>query len=1077
MAEGDAPKLGFEVDTSGLTKAQSELAKTEKATDDVGYSFEQLDKKTAELKQRLEALNASLQGPIRSGAELDAKMALVHKAFNEGTISAQKQEQVMKVLQDSFKETSERAQALAHLIGQDIGSGLAGSFGVLGVSMQKATQYAVTLVGPAGVLITGAVAATAAYWKLNEVLARHTDQVVTWQQKLTYAIGTQVQAVDTFNDLEKAAQRTAVPMGVLVDNYAKLSAAGRTVGASRQEMAQFVELISKIGQVSGATPGETSSGVFMLARMMAQGNIEGRALYSMLTHFPGLVTEIAKGLGVSVEQLKLMGQNGELSGKKLFDALLSRKPDVEKMFEEMPEKFQDATVKMSNAWDSMLASMGRKMRSQEVAGGPAKLLTELFTTVGHAVESDPVRRFQNAQQAYITNTANVNAIAAATGAPESERLRMIAYFADALKQAYKEALPFMAGLSGADAASAAANARAPTMRALDVIAERDTLGRQRERLGAEIVTLQGGLGAATPQEAARIQGQIDALKIQLERSGSAFERLARKTQEMTDDMAAYGGTTASMSLGAEARGIYEQSANQNRAVSMGSVVGELLKQRAMTGMADAGNLENQARGIAGRRGAVGASRSEAIAIQAEQATYDWAAQQGLWGRFTNEVVKAMNARIAALVKVSEEEDKTALAESTYRGKIEAANQPGMIAAIGAGGAAERRQAALNAAAQAEQKLPGSGALSMAAFERQEEIRRARSGASLDESLRYQSLQLAAGGNPGALRQAAIEQRIYQAGREGTGGEDKIRAEEANKVRLELAAQSDEMRQQALAARTLAQVVGQNREQEAITTALLEKQRQLRAMNVDIGSEEYDQALKETETLARANFFLAERRREVEALGKVWDVAAEGIQNAITDAFFTSFKKGETVARRFALSLSDMFRRIASELLSATVISPVSNALRNQGFGGLMGLFGLGGGNALGYGTAGTEAATALVPDLAGGMVGVIHQGGVVGESVTPMRMASPGLFYGAPRLHRGLGPNEFPAILERGETVTPKGQRSGGDFNVTNIITVQSTGDAQKDGDVVAAKVSEAMRVVARTVITDELRPGGVLAK
>ena len=51
---------------------------------------------------------------------------------------------------------------------------------------------------------------------------------------------------------------------------------------------------------------------------------------------------------------------------------------------------------------------------------------------------------------------------------------------------------------------------------------------------------------------------------------------------------------------------------------------------------------------------------------------------------------------------------------------------------------------------------------------------------------------------------------------------------------------------------------------------------------------------------------------------------------------------------------------------------------------------------------------------------VFHAGGVVGVSSAPSRQVPSYLFALAPRLHSGLMPDEFPAILERGETVLPK---------------------------------------------------------
>ena len=67
---------------------------------------------------------------------------------------------------------------------------------------------------------------------------------------------------------------------------------------------------------------------------------------------------------------------------------------------------------------------------------------------------------------------------------------------------------------------------------------------------------------------------------------------------------------------------------------------------------------------------------------------------------------------------------------------------------------------------------------------------------------------------------------------------------------------------------------------------------------------------------------------------------------------------------------------------------------------------------------------------------VAHSGMPPGGQPASSRMVSPALFLGAPRLHDGLRPDEFPAILQKGEGVTPKGHR-GGD-GTTVYMTVQA---------------------------------------
>ncbi len=80
----------------------------------------------------------------------------------------------------------------------------------------------------------------------------------------------------------------------------------------------------------------------------------------------------------------------------------------------------------------------------------------------------------------------------------------------------------------------------------------------------------------------------------------------------------------------------------------------------------------------------------------------------------------------------------------------------------------------------------------------------------------------------------------------------------------------------------------------------------------------------------------------------------------------------------------------------------------------------------------------------GGMFGVpvMHGGGIVGETASPTRHVSPSIFATAPRLHQGLAADEYPAILQKGEAVIPRGASSGAaspnvTFNVTNQTGAQ----------------------------------------
>jgi hypothetical protein len=128
-------------------------------------------------------------------------------------------------------------------------------------------------------------------------------------------------------------------------------------------------------------------------------------------------------------------------------------------------------------------------------------------------------------------------------------------------------------------------------------------------------------------------------------------------------------------------------------------------------------------------------------------------------------------------------------------------------------------------------------------------------------------------------------------------------------------------------------------------------------------------------------------------------------------------------------------------------------------------------NALQGLTQGTRFAQAL-SNLT--RVPVLHSGGVVGRGGVPRRAVDPSLFVKARRYHTGgmvgLGANEVPAILQRGEEVLtrndPRHAANGGGggsapikvINTIDSASVVREGLASKSGERVVLNIIQANR-------------------
>lgn len=124
------------------------------------------------------------------------------------------------------------------------------------------------------------------------------------------------------------------------------------------------------------------------------------------------------------------------------------------------------------------------------------------------------------------------------------------------------------------------------------------------------------------------------------------------------------------------------------------------------------------------------------------------------------------------------------------------------------------------------------------------------------------------------------------------------------------------------------------------------------------------------------------------------------------------------AMRGETSFRDMIDAMIRDLLRMAAYQNITGPL----FGGISGAIG----NLFGGGTTGLHIG-------AGGTTAFgMHGGGIAGQDSSFTRTLPGGLFSHAPRLHSGLMPDEFPAILQKGEAVIPKDAVGGGagDTNV-----------------------------------------------
>ncbi len=188
-----------------------------------------------------------------------------------------------------------------------------------------------------------------------------------------------------------------------------------------------------------------------------------------------------------------------------------------------------------------------------------------------------------------------------------------------------------------------------------------------------------------------------------------------------------------------------------------------------------------------------------------------------------------------------------------------------------------------------------------------------------------------------------------------------------------------------------------------------------------------------------------------ALGRYADEATNAAKNServfgnaatkIEDTLVDMVSTGEFSMKK----LGDLVQSIEQDILRSFIRENITGPIA----GGLSSLLGGGGG------TGGSSSGGGIFGSL---FSSIFHDGGVVGESFAPSRMMPAHVFATAPRFHNGLMPDEFPAILQKGETVIPKNKKVGGTNVTFNISTPNAQSFMESRGQIMAKFAGEMQR-------------------
>lgn len=206
-----------------------------------------------------------------------------------------------------------------------------------------------------GVLIglAGPLAAAFSVQKIAAAAQQYAD-LTNRLRLVTYGTAQLAQAQ---NDVLRVAQASRQSLESTSTIYQRIAQNGRALGLSFADVAKVTETVAKSVAMSGASAASADAALVQFGQALASGVLRGEELNSILEQTPALAQTIARGLGVTVGQLRAMGAEGQLTSDKVIKAIENQKDAVDKLAASMQVTVSQAMTAFTNSLTTTIGKL------------------------------------------------------------------------------------------------------------------------------------------------------------------------------------------------------------------------------------------------------------------------------------------------------------------------------------------------------------------------------------------------------------------------------------------------------------------------------------------------------------------------------------------------------------------------------------------------------------------------------------------------------------------------------------------------------------------------------------------------
>ena len=156
------------------------------------------------------------------------------------------------------------------------------------------------------------------------------------KDRVNAVVGDTYKAAAAFKRLEAISGKTGASLEVTAGGFQKLLFAKETVHGTDEEMIRLTQSFAELGMISGTSTEALNSSMLQFSQGLISGTFQAQEFQSVLEGVPAITSEIAAGMGITVQQLIAMKKEGMLLSEDVFRALVARADEISEKAAQMP---------------------------------------------------------------------------------------------------------------------------------------------------------------------------------------------------------------------------------------------------------------------------------------------------------------------------------------------------------------------------------------------------------------------------------------------------------------------------------------------------------------------------------------------------------------------------------------------------------------------------------------------------------------------------------------------------------------------------------------------------------------------